>query len=109
MSPKRKEELPPEQDAAERDAAVDRAAGEAASRPEVKFDFGPRGYGMLTARETPALAWGINAAAGDASPLLMEQDLNLIKHRLRRFGEQRLEIVQLREDTRQVLAGLSPA
>lgn len=109
MGPKRKKEFPTEQEAAERDAAVDRAADEAASRSEFKYDFVPPGWGVLTARETPSLSWGVDAAAGDGSPALVERDLNRLKHVLYSFGEQRREILQLRDSTRHVLASLRPA
>lgn len=109
MSPKRKKEFPTEQEAVECDVAVDRAADEAARQSEFKYDFGPPGWGVLTARETSTLSWGLDAVAGDGSPALLERDLNRLKYMLYTFGEQRREILQLRDSTRQVLASLSPA
>lgn len=104
-----REEFPVEKEAAERDATRDRATDEAAHPPEFKYDFGCPGYGVLMARETPALSWGLDTVGGDVSPVLVERDLNSLKHVFCTLGEQRREIARLREDTRQVLAGLSPA
>jgi hypothetical protein len=104
-----REEFSVEQAAVERDAARARAADEAAQTPEFKYDAVPRGYGVLMARETPAFYLSLDTPVGDLSPVLVERDLNAVQRVLDVFGDQRREIAWLRESTRQMLAGLSPA
>lgn len=108
MGAKRKE-FSTEQAAVEQGAAADRVTDQGASTREVKYDSVPQGYGVLTAHETPALAWGLDAVSGDPRPALLERDLDSLRHLMKKFGEQRREIRLLRENTRVVLASLSPA
>lgn len=111
--------------AIERDRELERAAAEAAgpsrsagaspsaSAPEgadlsqFKYDFSTPLPGTLVAREAAAYPLGAGAAQGDGYASLVERLLSRVWHTLYTLGEQRQEIVRLRENTRQVLARLS--
>ncbi|HEX6370984.1 MAG TPA: hypothetical protein VF006_18840 [Longimicrobium sp.] len=96
-----------EEMAIERDRELERqrAAAEGGESPsEHRYDFGKPMPGMLMARETAALPWGYEA--GTDYSTMVERLLSRVWHVLYTLGEQKPEIVRLRENTRQMLARL---
>ncbi|HYR11028.1 MAG TPA: hypothetical protein VEQ60_24825 [Longimicrobium sp.] len=101
-----------EEMAIERDRELERqrAAAEGDPPSEFRYDFSQPLPGTLVARETAALSWGLEAAAAPSEyPSLVERLLSRIWHVMYTLGEQKQEIVRLRENTRQVLARLVTA
>lgn len=97
-----------EEMAIERDRELERqrAAAEDGHPAEHQYDFS-RPMPMLAARETAALPWGYDPAQGSDFSTMVERLLSRVWHVLYTLGEQRAEIVRLRENTRQMLARLS--
>jgi hypothetical protein len=97
-----------EEMATERDRELERqrAAAEDGHPAEHQYDFS-RPMPMLAARETAALPWGYDPAQGSDFSTMVERLLSRVWHVLYTLGEQRAEIVRLRENTRQMLARLS--
>lgn len=94
-----------EEMAIERDRELDRerAAAEDDHPAEHQYDFS-RPMPMLAARETAALPWGYDPARGSDYSTMVERLLSRVWHVLYTVGEQKPEIVRLRENTRQMLA-----
>lgn len=99
-----------EEMANERDRELERqrAAAEGARPAEHQYDFS-RPMPMLAARETAALPWGYDPAHGSDYSTMVERLLSRVWHVLYAIGEQKPEIVRLRENTRQMLARMSAA
>lgn len=97
--------------AIERDRELERqrAAAEGESPYEHRYDLSrPVSAGMV-ARETAALPWGFEAAPGGDYSIMVERLLGRVWSVMYTLGEQKQEIVRLRENTRQVLARLVTA
>jgi hypothetical protein len=94
--------------AIERDRELERqrAAAEDNHPAEHQYDFS-RPMPMLAARETAALPWGYDPARGTDYSTMAERLLSRVWHVLYTIGEQKPEIVRLRENTRQMLVRLS--
>jgi hypothetical protein len=94
--------------AIERDRELERqrAAAEEGHPPEHQYDFS-RPLPASVVRETAALPWGYDAAQGSDYSTMVERLLSRVWHMLYAIGEQKPEIVRLRENTRQMLARLS--
>lgn len=103
-------DLSVEDAAIERDRELERqrAAAEDEHPSDHQYDFSSP-MPMLAARETAALPWGYDAAEPSAYPRLVERLLSRVWHVLYTLGEQKAEIVRLRENTRQMLARLGAA
>lgn len=99
-----------EEMAIERDRELERqrAAAEGGEGPaEHRYDFSTPMPGTSMVRETAALPWGYEA--GTDYSTMVERLINRVWHVLYTLGEQKQEIVRLRENTRQVLARLGTA
>lgn len=98
-----------EEMAIERDRELERqrVAAEGGESPqEHRYDFStPMPTSMV--RETAALPWGYDA--GTDYSTMVERLISRVWHVLYTLGEQKHEIVRLRENTRQVLARLGTA
>jgi hypothetical protein len=99
-----------EEMALERDRELERqrAAAEGESPSEFRYDFGKPMPGPA-ARETAVMPWGFNADRGGDYSTGVEHLLSRVWFAIYTIGEQRQEIVRLRENTRQVLARLATA
>lgn len=99
-----------EEMAIERDRELERqrAAAEDGHPAEHQYDFSTR-MPMLAARETAALPWGYDPAHVTDHSTMVERLLSRVWHVLYTLGEQRQEIVRLRENTRQMLVRLGTA
>lgn len=98
-----------EEMAIERDRELERqrAAAEGGDPAEEhQYDFS-RPMPTLAARETAALPWGYDPAQGTDYSTMVERLLSRVWHVLYTIGEQKPEIVRLRENTRQMLVRMS--
>jgi hypothetical protein len=104
-----REALTFEEMAIERDRELERqrAAAEGDAPSEHRYDFSTPMPGASMVRETAALPWGYDA--GTDYSTLVDRLLSRAWHVLYTLGEQKQEIVRLRENTRQVLARLGTA
>jgi hypothetical protein len=100
-----------EEMAVERDRELERqrAAAEGESPSGHRYDFSPPLPGMTMARETAVLPWGFNGERGEDYSTGVQHLLSRVWHVMYTLGDQQLEIVRLRENTRQALARLVTA
>jgi hypothetical protein len=99
-----------EEMAIERDRELERqrAAAEGESPYEHRYDFStPPSTSMV--RETAAITWGFDAVPGGDYSTGVERLISHLWFVLYTLGEQRAEIVRLRENTRLALARLGTA
>jgi hypothetical protein len=85
-----------------------REAVEGEKPSEFRYDFSKRMPSMAV-RETAVLPWGVEAERGDDYSTAVERLLSRVWFAIYSIGEQRQEIVRLRENTRQVLTRLATA
>lgn len=99
-----------EEMAIERDRELERqrAAAEGESPNEHRYDFSPPPSTSMV-RESAAVTWGFEAVPGGDYSTGVDRLISHVWFLLYTLGEQRQEIVRLRENTRQVLARLVPA
>ena len=93
--------------AIERDLELERRDEAAENPSEFRYDFSKRMPSMAV-RETAVLPWGYEAERGDDSTAV-ERLLSRVWFAIYSIGEQRQEIVRLRENTRQMLSCLATA
>jgi hypothetical protein len=94
----------------ERDRELERQR--AAAEPPETFEYEEpldRPRPTFMACETAALPWGFSAERGADYSSGVEHLLSRVWHIMYTLGDQQLEIVRLRENTRQMLARLATA